>query len=784
MKFIQNLSFKLKLLLIAIPPLLGVTLLSIWLILGLIDKKINLETSKNKIKEAETLAKIIHFMQIERGLSVGFVSSNGIKNKDKILEIRQKVNTLSEEAKNIYSETKGDNSVLNKLNELSTKRSLIDKLEISAPQVGAYYSKTITSILDTTITIPSLIDDKDSRNSVQAYTHLATTKEQLGQIRANLNGTFTRNSFIEDSYSTFLISLGALDANKYKFLVLAPEELINFYKNNFKGTSVEKTFSMIAIAKTKGTEGNFNIESADWFTNVSSSIDILREIEIELYKYIYNKLDERIDHTNNEIYIIISAIILSIFLVVVILFLTMKNILASIYCLQNGLYSFFSYLNRKTSNVQLIEMDSKDELGEMATIINQNIQQIELMINQDNLLIDDAKIVMTRVNNGWYSQFIEKSTSNASLEEFKNSVNQMIQSTRQRFLEIDEILEEYSKHNYIPILKMKETDEKGGLFERLIYGVNSLQNSITQMLIENKTNGLTLDESSNILLKNVDSLNVSSNSAAASLEETAAALEEITSNIRNTTENIAKMSNLSNNVTKSATSGEKLANQTTVAMDEINDQVNLITDAISIIDQIAFQTNILSLNAAVEAATAGEAGKGFAVVAAEVRNLANRSAEAAKEIKTIVENAKNKANEGKNIASHMISGYKELNENIQQTVNLISDIEMSSKEQLTGIEQINDAVNQLDEQTQQNAQIASQTHDVAVITDSIAKLVVSNANAKEFEGKNEVKSKSLNIKSNHLNNQVTPKNTSTKTTHTKIAPKTITPSNNDEWESF
>ncbi len=156
-------------------------------------------------------------------------------------------------------------------------------------------------------------------------------------------------------------------------------------------------------------------------------------------------------------------------------------------------------------------------------------------------------------------------------------------------------------------------------------------------------------------------------------------------------------------------------------MDEINVQVNLITDAISIIDQIAFQTNILSLNAAVEAATAGEAGKGFAVVAQEVRNLAARSAEAAKEIKTIVENATKKANDGKDIANHMIDGYKELNQNITNTINLISDIEMSSKEQLSGIEQINDAITQLDQQTQQNASIASQTHDVAVLTDEIAK---------------------------------------------------------------
>ena len=252
------------------------------------------------------------------------------------------------------------------------------------------------------------------------------------------------------------------------------------------------------------------------------------------------------------------------------------------------------------------------------------------------------------------------------------------------------------------------------------------------------------------------------------------------------------MASFSSSVTKSANDGEKLANQTTVAMDEINTQVNLINDAISIIDQIAFQTNILSLNAAVEAATAGEAGKGFAVVAAEVRNLASRSAEAAKEIKTIVENATKKANQGKEIANYMISGYKELNENISQTINLISDIEMSSKEQLMGIEQINDAVTQLDQQTQQNAAVASQTHDVAVITDEIAKLVVSNADAKEFNGKNEVKARNINVKSNSSYNVQTNHVTHKKTEHKTVAHKQVkeetkivsNKSDDNEWESF
>jgi methyl-accepting chemotaxis protein len=297
------------------------------------------------------------------------------------------------------------------------------------------------------------------------------------------------------------------------------------------------------------------------------------------------------------------------------------------------------------------------------------------------------------------------------------------------------ILNEYNHHNYLNNLNINLVSND---FRILFNGINTLQKTITDMLIENKSNGLTLDRSSSILIENVDRLNISSNDAATRLEETAAAIEKISTNIRSNTENIARMAHLSSNVTNAASQGENLANQTTLAMEEINLQVNAINEAITIIDQIAFQTNILSLNAAVEAATAGEAGKGFAVVAQEVRNLASRSAEAAREIKSLVENATSKANYGKEIAGNMIDGYKLLNQNILNTSNIIKDIENASKEQLRGIEQINDAINQLDQQTQQNAAVASQTYEIAVVTDDIAKLVVSNVDSKEFLGKNSV----------------------------------------------
>ncbi len=549
------------------------------------------------------------------------------------------------------------------------------------------------------------------------------------------------------------------------------------YVNDFK------TVASMRIANIKNGNNEETAEIKATITKMAQAGTIL-ESKINEINQSATQLKEEA-HSSLNTTLMALAIIATVIFILFSLFIS-SIVVKSLSDFKEGLISFFDYLNRKTTSVTLLEDKTKDEFGEMAVFVNENIKQIEKTLNQDVALIEDAKVVMARVNNGWYSQFIEKSTANASLEEFKNNVNQMIKSTRDRFAEVDEILEAYAKLNYIPTLTMKPTDERGGLFERLVFGINTLQNSITQMLVENKTNGLTLDESSNILLVNVDKLNQSSNEAAASLEETAAAIEEITSNIRNNTENITKMAMLSNEVTASASQGEKLANQTTVSMDEINTQVNAINDAISVIDQIAFQTNILSLNAAVEAATAGEAGKGFAVVAAEVRNLASRSAEAAKEIKTIVENATKKANDGKQIAGNMIEGYKQLNQNITHTINLISDIQNASKEQLLGIEQINDAVNQLDQQTQQNAAVASQTHDVAVLTDQIAKLVVSNADEKEFKGKNEVKAKSVEKAKNKTHSIPVQNKVAAKVVKHEAKPVVSSkPAKDDEeWESF
>ncbi|RBQ30477.1 chemotaxis protein [Arcobacter sp. FW59] len=443
-----------------------------------------------------------------------------------------------------------------------------------------------------------------------------------------------------------------------------------------------------------------------------------------------------------RVYSIFGGILLLFTLLGISYLIIKKTVNEPLLIINEDLNEFFAYLNREKEEVNFVNIDTKDEFGRMAKILNQNIEKTRIGIEEDRRLIQETISVLSEFEHGDLCQRLNIEVSNPALMQLKNVLNNMANNLENNIEDVLVVLEQYTHYNYLKKVPTKEVKEH---LLRLATGVNELGASITRMLVRNKTNGLTLENSSNILLENVNKLNSSSNLAAASLEETAAAIEEITSTVRSTSENITKMTMLSNNVTKSVKEGEELANQTTTAMEEINSQVLNINEAISVIDNIAFQTNILSLNAAVEAATAGEAGKGFAVVAQEVRNLASRSAEAAKEIKELVEKATSKANQGKQIATTMIEGYKELNENVNQTMNLIGDIQNSSKEQLLGIEQINDVVNNLDKQTQENANVASQTNDIAKVTDEIAKLVVQDADSKIFEGKDSIKARNIDL---------------------------------------
>ncbi len=529
-------------------------------------------------------------------------------------------------------------------------------------------------------------------------------------------------------------------------------------------------------------------EEWDWIIGTGVYVD---DIEVKIAEMEAKTQEQILDVIIRNCIIIFVIMIILAFVMAV---LSNKAIFKPLQDFQDGLLNFFKYINKEKDDVDHLDDSADDEIGRMAKIINQNVVKTKSLIEQDAALIEDVTRVVAHIKDGYLDSRVEKNTQTEALQILQTQINEMLDNLETNIgRDTNVILDVLAKYGQLDF--RENIKNANGKVE---VAINDLSKIINDMLAENKQNGLTLDSSSDVLLENVDKLNKNSTTTATALEETAAALEEITSTIINNTDSITTMAANSEELSRSIKIGQQLATGTVKSMDEINDQTQDIAEAITVIDQIAFQTNILSLNAAVEAATAGEAGKGFAVVAQEVRNLAARSAEAAKEIKDIVEKATEKANAGKDGADKMIKGYESLNESILKTTELIATISEASKEQRAGIEQINDAVTQLDQQTQQNVIISNTTHSIASQTDEIAKLIVQQADEKEFIGKDSIKSEAvkLNEKSSEeilaeLRNQTNakisskPKQAQTHTAPTSSAKQSFTDtSSDDEWESF
>ncbi len=381
-----------------------------------------------------------------------------------------------------------------------------------------------------------------------------------------------------------------------------------------------------------------------------------------------------------------------------------------------------------------VPVKSNDEIGEIAKDFNIYLDEIEKNHNLDREFIKEAGKTINRVKLGWFKEKISATTSSKSLNSFKDSVNEMIEESDKKFEEIFKVLDKYKNHNYKEKLKLKNI-EKGGAYDKLVKRINELRDVITQMLQESKKSGKELDRTSDILLENVAVMSKKANSSEKMLSEANVLLKDITKVIEINNKNSTLMSKISDEVLKKAKDGELLAAKTAKSMDEIKKEVDDINEAITLIDQIAFQTNILSLNAAVEAATAGEAGKGFAVVASEVRNLATKSSEAATLIKELLESASKKTILGKETAYRMIEDYKKLNQDILNSSEYIKDIEQNSLKQSNSIDGINSIIAKVTKQVQENYEISKITKEVAVETDFKAKEVLKKVDEKEFEGK-------------------------------------------------
>ncbi|GAB5463047.1 methyl-accepting chemotaxis protein [Hoeflea alexandrii] len=657
------------------------------------------------------LGELTHDIQVERGMTAGFIGSDADVVPQALIEARAKtdseVRRFDELIGPLGRLTEGNifdklNAIRKGIAEIAAHRAAVDRKEMAGGANMAFYSGIIDNVIEIGFNASGLASDTGIALQIVALTDLSEVKEYAGRERGLVAGAIGAGEMTEKAFLTFNRHVAKQNLLTENFIANEPEA---------HRAELEKLLDETGLAAVDALRGRLiasqgNIEAAgidgkEWFSTTTARIVALRGIEQKAAGIIVADAEEMAAESMGAM-IVTGGIIITLLLTVAVgAFLVIRSITRPL----AGLSDAMGRISSGDLDLVVPGQTLSDEIGAMSRAL---------------VMFQDTAVEKNRIDDEIEK---ERSMSDRERSEREAAKAAEAEATAQAVSAFGQALNELAAGDLTVSIDTPFTAELDNLRVNFNTTVGRLGDTLSQVHAAIDT----INAGAGEMRAAADDLCGRTEQQAASLQQTSSALEEITATVSHSSKSASEASTMAVSTQKSTEKSLVIVGDAVASMGRIENASNRISSIIGVIDDIAFQTNLLALNAGVEAARAGEAGKGFAVVAQEVRELAQRSANAAKEIKDLIGESSHEVADG---VKHVTATGEALNliaKHITDISKHIESIATASSEQSVGLGECNLAVSSLDQSTQQNAAMVEQTtavtHRLAGDSATLAELV-------------------------------------------------------------